>query len=99
MSFTHFQLKTMLATESKPAGLTKKDFDPPFKRDQAAVPGYWTLDEIATELKVTVRKVQYDIKDDHAIKIYKAGKTSLLCDSDALKYIDQNRRKKIHKSS
>ena len=38
----------MLATDSRPTAITEKDFNPPLKRQKAAVPGYWTLEEIAT---------------------------------------------------
>jgi hypothetical protein len=84
----------MLATEPKPATLTEKDFLPPFKRQEAAVPGYWTIDELAAELQVTVRKVQYDIKAKQGTRIYKAGRTLLLSDTDALAYLWQQRHKK-----
>ncbi len=77
----------MLAANPKPAILTEKDCDPPLKRKEAAVLGYWTLDELATELALTVRKVQYDVKDNSNIKVYKAGKTYLLNDFDALERV------------
>ncbi|MEB3308922.1 MAG: hypothetical protein VKJ02_01675 [Snowella sp.] len=89
----------MLATESKPAVLTKKDFDPPLKREQAAVPGYWTLEEIAVEIGMTSRKVQYDVLGRPKIglkpflKAYKVAKVLLVPDDAALEYISRMRKK------
>ena len=84
----------MLATELKSTTLTEKDFFPSLKRQEPAVPGYWTIDELAAELQVTVRKVQYDIKAKQGTRIYKAGRTLLLNDVDALAYLWQQRHRK-----
>ena len=87
----------MLATESKPAILTERDFNPPLKRDQAAVPGYWTIKEFAAELDVSVRYAHYLITGNPKtrlppqIKAYKADSNYLIADVDALAYIQRTR--------
>jgi transcriptional antiterminator len=64
------------------------------------VPGYWTIDELAKELNVTMRKVQYDIKGNPRynqlpkLKAYMAGKTFLVADEDALPYLHHERQKR-----
>jgi predicted transcriptional regulator len=76
------------AIEIKP-----EDFEPPLKRKEPAVPGYWTVEELAEELGVTVRYVQYLIKGDPKrgvrirLKAYKAGPTFLISDTEALEYL------------
>lgn len=78
---------------AKQVTLKPEDFDPPLKRQEASVPGYWTLDELAAELSVSLRKVQYDVTGRPAVnqkpslKAYKAGPTFLVADADALEYI------------
>jgi hypothetical protein len=75
-----------------------EDFDPPLKRKKATVPYYWTLDEIASELGCSIRKVQYavtgraDIKQPPLLEAYKAGPTFLVPDNSALEYIKNNRK-------
>ena len=79
--------------------LCPEDFDPPLKRKEPSVPYYWTVDEIAEELGVTVRKVQYDVKGNPQrnspprLKAYKAGIVFLVPESDALEYIWQYRQR------
>jgi hypothetical protein len=85
----------MLATDSRPTAITDKDFNPPLKRQKAAVPGYWTLDEIATEIGMTSRKVQYDVLgrpqrgQKASLKAYKVASVLLVPDQDALEYIQK----------
>ncbi len=73
--------------------ISPDDFDPPLKRTEAAVPGYWTVEELATELGASIRYVQYLIKGDPRrdlpprLKAYKAGPTFLVADKDALDYL------------
>ena len=89
----------MLATELKPTTLTEKDFNPPLKRKEAQVPGYWTLEEIAVEIGMTSRKVQYDVLGRPEIglmpflKAYKVAKVLLVPDWAALEYISKLRKK------
>ena len=85
---------------AKQVTLKPEDFDPPLKRKEASVPGYWTIDEIAAELEVTIRKVQYDVKGNPQrntppkLKAYKAGMAFLIPNSDALEYIWKYRQSK-----
>ncbi|ACK74177.1 hypothetical protein PCC7424_5618 (plasmid) [Gloeothece citriformis PCC 7424] len=87
-------------TTSEPNVLHPEDFDPPLKRKEPIVPYYWTLDEIATELGVTSRRVGYDItgypprKIQPSLKAYKAGSLFLVPDADALAYIQRFRERK-----
>ena len=88
----------MLATDSRTTSITEKDFDPPLKRREPAVPGYWTLDEIATEIGMTSRKVQYDVLgrpqrgQKPSLKAYKVGSVLLVPEQNALEYIQRFRR-------
>jgi transcriptional regulator with XRE-family HTH domain len=69
------------------------DFDPPLKRKEPAVPGYWTVEELAEELGVSTRYINYLIKgNDKArvkarLKAYKTRSTYLVADFDALDYL------------
>ncbi len=88
-------------TTSKPKVLSPFDFDPPLKRKKATAPYYWTVDEIAEELGVTHRKIQYDIKGnpqlkkkEPKLKAYRIGPIFLIPDADALEYIWNYRQKK-----
>jgi len=73
--------------------LKPEDFDPPLKRKEAAVPHYWTVEELAEELGVSTRYVHYLIKGDLKrririrLKAYNAGKSLLIADQDALQYL------------
>jgi hypothetical protein len=84
----------------EPMVLRPEDFDPPLKRNEPTVPGYWTLEEIADELGVTSRRVRYDItgyparKIEPNLKAYKAGALFLVPDVDALAYIQRFRDRK-----
>jgi hypothetical protein len=88
----------MLAIDSRPTAIAEKDFNPPLKRKEAAVPGYWTLDEIANELGCSTRKIHYDITGraqgnrPPSLKAYKAGSNFLIADEDAFRYINKNRK-------
>lgn len=75
--------------------LTYDDFDPPLKREEAAIPGYWTVEELANELGVGVRKVQHDISGDRKthLKAYRHAKSYLVPEQDALQYIWKLRNK------
>jgi hypothetical protein len=87
-------------TTSEPLVLHPSDFDPPLKRKEPCVPGYWTLDELAAELGVSLRKVQYDVTGrpevnrNPSLKAYKAGPTFLVADADAFEYIQKYRKGK-----
>ena len=87
-------------TTSKTNILRPEDFDPPLKRKEPSVPYYWTTDELAAELGVTDRKVQYDIKGKPQknippkLKAYKARTVFLVPEADALEYIWQYRQLK-----
>lgn len=81
--------------------LRPEDFDPPLKRKKATIPGYWTVEEIAEELGVTARKIQYDIKGNPQLKksspklkAYRIKLAFLVPDIDALEYIRNYREKK-----
>jgi plasmid maintenance system antidote protein VapI len=82
------------------------DFNPPLKRKQAAVPYYWTVEELAEELGVSTRYVHYLIKGDVKrrvrirLKAYNAGKSLLIADQDALQYLWEVRQanREVNKS-
>ena len=80
--------------------LHSEDFDPPLKRKKPTVPYYWTVEEIAEELGVTTRKIQYDIKGNPQqknspnLKAYRVGLAFLVPNADALEYIWNYRQKK-----
>ena len=73
------------------------DFDPPLKRKEPAVPGYWTIKELANELGVSTRYINYLITGNPKtrlppqIKAYKADSSYLIAEQDALTYIQKNR--------
>ncbi len=77
-----------------------EDFDPPLKRKEASVPGYWTLDELAKEIGVSGRKIRYDITGypeqniKPNLKAYKAGRLFLVPDVAALEYIQRHQKRK-----
>lgn len=89
-------------TLALPHSMTIKpeDFEPPLKREEALVPGYWTVDELAEELSVSIRKVQFDITGNEKLRVraklnaIKVGSVFLIPDVDAIEYIKQQRRKK-----
>jgi hypothetical protein len=91
----------MISTDPliKPVTLKPSDFDPPLKRKEPTVPGYWTLEEIAAEIGMTSRKVQYDVLGREKIglkpflKAYKVAKVLLVPDEDALAYIQNSRNR------
>lgn len=88
-----------LAT-NEPMVRNPSDFDLSLKRKEPTVPYYWTIDEIAAELGVTGRKVQYDVKGNPQrntppkLKAYQVGMAFLVPDSDALEYIWQYQQRK-----
>ena len=51
----------MTLTLSQAIEIKPEDFEPPLKRKEALVPYYWTVEELAEELGISVRKVQMDI--------------------------------------
>ncbi len=73
------------------------DFNPPLKRKEAAVPGYWTVAEIAEELSCSIAKVNRDVKGrpdrnlEPKLFARKAGPTYLIPDVHALRYIAERR--------
>lgn len=75
--------------------LTSSDFDPPLKREKPLIPHYWTVDELANELGVTIRKVQYDITGNTKTLLfaYRIGKIYLIPEDEALKYLWKLRNK------
>ncbi|MDV3002731.1 MAG: hypothetical protein N5P05_004386 (plasmid) [Chroococcopsis gigantea SAG 12.99] len=83
--------------KSDPISLTPDDFNPPLKREKPTVPYYWLVEEIATELGCSTRKVKYDITGRSEsnrppiLKAYKAGALLLIPEEDALLYIKKNR--------
>ncbi len=83
--------------------ISPDDFNPPLKRTEAAVPGYWTIEELAKELEVSTRYVHYLIKGDpkkgvrKRFKAYNAGNSLLVADQDALPYIWETRQWKKNK--
>jgi len=80
--------------------LHPSDFDPPLKRIEPSVPGYWTLEELAKEIGVSDRKIRYDITGypEHNIepnlKAYKAGRLFLVPDQAAVEYIQRHQKRK-----
>jgi hypothetical protein len=87
-------------TTPEPMVLRPENFDPPLKRKEPTVPGYWTLEEIAAEIGMTSRKVQYDVLGrpeiglKPSLKAYKVAKVLLVPDKDALEYIQRYRNRK-----
>jgi AraC-like DNA-binding protein len=83
-----------------PMTIKPEDFDPPLKRKEPAVPGYWTVEEMAEELGVSTRYVHYLIKGDPRrgvrvrLKAYNAGKSLLISDQDAFQHIFETRQAK-----
>ena len=73
--------------------ITPDKFDPPLKRIEPTVPGYWTVDELAAELDVSRRFIQYCIKGDLRkknpmyLKNYKVGISLLVPDAEALVFL------------
>ncbi len=80
--------------------LRPEDFDPPLKRQEPKLPGYWTLEEIATEINLSTRRVGYDItgypqkKIKPNLKAFKVGHIFFISDENALKYIKRYRERK-----
>ncbi|ACK68467.1 hypothetical protein PCC8801_4559 (plasmid) [Rippkaea orientalis PCC 8801] len=87
-------------TTSEPNILRPEDFDPPLKRKEPSLPGYWTLKEIATELNISFRRVGYDITGypqkniEPSLKAFKVGPIFLVSDENALEYIKRYRERK-----
>ena len=91
-------------TTSETNILRREDFDPPLKRKEATIPGYWTLEEIAAEIGMSSRRVRYDItgyparKIEPNLKAYKAKALFVVADADALAYIQRYRDRERKKS-
>ncbi|MGK7958425.1 MAG: DNA-binding protein [Crocosphaera sp.] len=87
-------------TTSEPNILRPEDFDPPLKRKEPSLPGYWTLEEIATELNISSRRVGYDITGypkkniEPNLKAFKVGRILFISDENALEYIKRYRERK-----
>jgi transcriptional antiterminator len=85
-----------------PMIIKPEDFEPPLKRKEPTVPGYWTVEEIAQELGVSTRKVLYDITGNVKLRIhpkfkraYKLGPYYLIHENEALEYLwSQDKSKK-----
>jgi transcriptional regulator with XRE-family HTH domain len=83
---------------SEPMTIKPEDFEPPLKRKEAAIPGYWTVEELAEELGVSIRYVQYLVKGNPSrktlpkIKSYKMGLGYLIADQEAINYLWQARQ-------
>ncbi|PSF30995.1 DNA-binding protein [Aphanothece hegewaldii CCALA 016] len=83
----------------EPMVLRPSDFDPPLKRKEPTIPGYWTIEEIANEIGVTPRRVRYDITGrpesniEPSLDAYRIGKSLLVADPNALEYIQKWRKR------
>jgi len=89
----------MTLAEAYSMVISPDDFDPPLKRKEAHVPGYWSIDELAAELEVSTRFIQYRIKDDMQkkepmLKIFKIGSSILVSDTEALAFLREMRQSK-----
>lgn len=96
----------MLTVEQpKQVSFKPEDFDPPLKRTEAAVPGYWTVKELAAELEISTRYVQYLVTGNPKtnlppqVKAYKADAAYLFADEDALAYIMKTRLRRQRNKS
>jgi len=82
---------------TSPKMIEASDFNPPLKRKEATVPGYWTIAEIASEISCSVAKVNRDVKGrpdrnlEPTLFARKAGPTYLIPDTHAYHYIAQYR--------
>jgi hypothetical protein len=91
----------MTLTLSQAIEIKPEDFEPPLKRKEAAVPGYWTVEEMAEELSVSIRKVQLDITGNEKLRVraklkaIKVGPIFLIPERDAMEYIQQQRKAKL----
>lgn len=80
--------------------LRPEDFDPPLKRKEPRLPGYWTLEELAAELDLSTRRVGYDITGypkkniEPNLKAFKVAGVLFVTDEDALEYIKRYRERK-----
>lgn len=86
---------------SQEISIKPDDFEPPLKRESASVPGYWTVEEMAEELSVSIRKVQLDITGNEKLRVraklkaIKVGPIFLIPERDAMEYIQQQRKAKL----
>jgi hypothetical protein len=84
----------------EPMVLRPEDFDPPLKRKEPSLPGYWTLEELAAELDISSRRVGYDITGypqkniKPNLKAFKVGRIFFVTDENALEYIKRSRERK-----
>jgi transcriptional antiterminator len=90
-----------------PMIIKPEDFEPPLKREKPSVPGYWTVEELAEELDVSMRKVLYDITGNVKLRVrpklkvfYKLGANYLIPEVEAIEYLWNQRqtRKKFNKT-
>ena len=87
----------MTLTLSQAIEIKPDDFNPPLKRKQPAVPGYWTLKELAEELGISKRYVYYLITGNPKTRLppqlqaYRADSAYLIAEQDALAYIKKSR--------
>jgi hypothetical protein len=87
-------------TTPEPMVLRPSDFNPPLKRKEPSLPGYWTLEEIAAELDISPRRVGYDITGypkkniKPNLKAFRVGRILFITDENALEYIKRYRERK-----
>jgi hypothetical protein len=87
-------------TTPEPMVLRPSDFDPPLKRKEPRLPGYWTLEELAAELDLSPRRVGYDITGypkkniEPNLKAFRVGRILFITDENALEYIKRYRERK-----
>ncbi len=87
-------------TTSETNILRPEDFDPPLKRKEPSLPGYWTLEEIATEVNLSTRRIGYDITGypkkniEPNLEAFKVGRILFISDENALEYIKRHRERK-----
>lgn len=99
----------MLLAEAPSMVITPDNFDPPLKRIEAHVPGYWTVEELAEELELSLRTVQYLIKGGYPkksdslvsapsyhLKTIRIGTALLVSDTEALKFLWERRESKMN---
>ena len=91
---------TVTIAEASSMTITPEMFDPPLKRTEAAIPGYWTVKELAAELEVSTRYVHYLIKGDPKnniriqLEAYRDDNILLVPEQSALQHLWNIRQKK-----
>lgn len=81
-----------------------QDFDPPLKRKAPTIPGYWTVEELASELDVSGQTVLHDIRGrqdrnvEPCLKAVTYGRYFFVAEEDALPYL-RTRLKSVKRSA